>query len=516
MDFMTSSAVYECSNGTSYVGLRVHHSGFYRLSKEVSRMRRLCDDEGALSDPHVDRFLRAVERYRYQVSAAPISFSGTDLSIPEVLAALAEDGRAIGVGWPRLDEICLGLISLLADLTADDSAPYLECAACARCKPNVGREAMVVCPTNLLTAARDTADNLIGAGALTLLAPSELKSGPTYDRLLMAGPFSWFARRAAHVLTAPRAREMVSVSYDWLPDNWRPDSTFVQSEICAAYAPKAPVASSCPIMPTRAEVEVLDEEVLPSSEALFDGFSSSAATRQRNDYESDPVPTRGFLLEPASMLLVEDDPESRMLAIDFSREPGRQVVKMRISEIVPGVFVLHRSVGGGDFVVDLANRILGSRRDHLRGRQALWKDRLRPRAMRDGYEQVARELESCGSKIASYQNVRNWVSARNIATSDQVDFDAIMRFVGLEDQADSLWQEMKEIRGAHLRAGQQIARMLLREVARADLSQLLRLGYGDFDLGDDDGGVLTAQRVIEVVQTTPPCLESNLPLFRDV
>jgi len=512
--FAVSSTVYECSNATRYVRLRLHHSAFYQFSREVTRLRHLCEEDGALTDARVERFLADAERYRYQVSAAPVSFNTRALGAPAVLGRMLEDARAIQAGWPRFTQTLDAVTSRFASLVDCEDAPYVECAACSGCKPNVGREAMVVGPTNLLTAAREAADRLIGPNALSIIAPSELRGGPTYDRLLLAGPLAWFARRHPHVLTAPRAPELVSVSYDWLGDGWRRATDFLQSETRPAALPQAPRSTSCRLMPVEPQVEVLEENVHPSSESVFE--TVAVHSRGRTEQDSEPVPTRGFLLEPASILLVEDEPENKMLAIDFTREPGRQVVKMAIGDIVPGVFVLHRSVGGGDFVVDLANRILGNRKDYLRGRQVLWKDRLRRHAMRDGYEATAYALIKCGSRIASYQNVRNWISSRNISTNDRNDFDAIMRLVDLERESDLLWREMKDIRRAHARAGQQIKGMLIREVGRADCSELLALGYGEFDLGIEDGGVLTAQRVMEVVEGTPPCPEAELPMFKDI
>ncbi len=512
--FAVSSSVYDCSNAIRYVRLRLHHSDFYEFSREVTRLRRLCEEDGALTDVRVERFLADAERYRYQVSAAPVAFNASALGAHAALDRMLRDSIAIQTGWPRFSQSLDTISSRLASLAESGDAPYVDCAACSGCKPDVAREAMVVGPTNLLTAAREAVDNLIGSGALSIITPSELRSGPTYDRLLLAGPLAWFARRHPHVLTAPRAPEIVSVSYDWLADSWRRATDFLQSETCPSALPKPPISRVCRLMPVEPQVEVLEEGVLPSSESLF----GAAAVRGHGStpHDSPPVPTRGFLLEPASMLLVEDDSENKMLAIDFTRESGKQVVKIPIGDIVPGVFVLHRSAGGGDFVVDLADRILGNRRDYLRGRQVLWKDKLRRLAMRDGCDTTARALQRCGSRIASYQNVRNWISTRNISTNDRADFDAIMRLVDLDRESDALWREMKDIRRAHLRAGQQIARLLIREVGKADCSELLALGYGDFDLGSEDGGVLTAQRVMEVVPGTPAYPEADLPMFKDI
>ena len=214
--------------------------------------------------------------------------------------------------------------------------------------------------------------------------------------------------------------------------------------------------------------------------------------------------------------MVEDDDSSRMLIIDFSRDKARRVVRLSVADIEPGMFVLRRSSGGGDFIVDLANRILGVRKNYLRSRQREWKDKLRWHVLEHGYDETVRHLLSLGSLIASYQNVRNWISPRHIKTNSMVDFKAIASLTGLSSECEQLWDEMTEIRRAHQAAGAQVSKMLLRRVSRADGAELQRLGYVDFDLGAEDGGTLTAQRVLERVPDSPPCTSDLLPMFSEI
>ena len=172
------------------------------------------------------------------------------------------------------------MVEILGDLLADDSAPYLECAACCTCKGLVESEAMVLWPTNLLSASRQTIDDLLGHDCLTLLSPADLKNGKTYSRLLLAGPFCWFDRHSSHVLTAPKAPEIVSLSYDWLPDYWGLGNAFTESEECGEESQASYASVHCPTLEPRGDVVLLDdEEVLPTLPVLV--------TSARHDHESD-------------------------------------------------------------------------------------------------------------------------------------------------------------------------------------------------------------------------------------
>jgi hypothetical protein len=58
---------------------------------------------------------------------------------------------------------------------------------------------------------------------------------------------------------------------------------------------------------------------------------------------------------------------------------------------------------------------------------------------------------------------------------------------------------MGEIDRAHRRAGHMIRRMLLQQIATMALDELERDGTMDFQLGDDDGGSVSAFQITEVL-----------------
>ena len=108
---------------------------------------------------------------------------------------------------------------------------------------------------------------------------------------------------------------------------------------------------------------------------------------------------------------------------------------------------------GGDYIVPVADRVMGRAAKHARERQRYWKDKLRAVVSREGLLATSVLLLDHGSQVANEQNVRNWMSYRNIRTQDKRDFIAIMRATGLEAETEQLWQEMGRIHRAHMRAG---------------------------------------------------------------
>ena len=70
-----------------------------------------------------------------------------------------------------------------------------------------------------------------------------------------------------------------------------------------------------------------------------------------------------------------------------------------------------------------------------------------------------------------------------------------MQLIGLENQAEEIWNQMRLITRAHIQAGRYITNLLLKEARKADLNELMRLGIMEFELPDRDAGSITAYRI---------------------
>jgi len=177
-----------------------------------------------------------------------------------------------------------------------------------------------------------------------------------------------------------------------------------------------------------------------------------------------------------------------------------------MNEIVPGVFVLLRSGGGGDFIVPVADGIMEKEGIRARACQKRWKELLRAQVLQYEYDKVVNTLTKHGSTRANPVNLKNWMSVRSIKTEFRNDFDAIMTTVGLEQDCATNWELMEIIDRAHRRAGHTIRSMLLEKVKTSDLSSLKRTGKMVFELDADAHISITAFQVKKVLDETMPVL----------
>jgi hypothetical protein len=216
-------------------------------------------------------------------------------------------------------------------------------------------------------------------------------------------------------------------------------------------------------------------------------------------------------------VLIAADEGASSLIIDASEMGRTSVRRVRIDELEQGMYLLLRTAGGGDFIVPLADRILGASAAKLRSEQVEWKDRLMRSAIerfgalsrRDLSSLVCTELHSQGLSHVRPAHVHYWMSSKCIRPRQSEDFAAVIKWAGLEDRAQSLWTAMGEIDRAHRRAGHLIRRMLLQKIAETSLDPLERDGEFDFELGEQGGGSISAYQITDIAAE-----ELDVPLDR--
>jgi hypothetical protein len=201
-------------------------------------------------------------------------------------------------------------------------------------------------------------------------------------------------------------------------------------------------------------------------------------------------------LENRSGVFLDADEGGSWLVIDLAEEAATRVKRISVSSIEPGMYVLLREGGGGDYIVPVADKILASGATNARGLQRHWKSKLRDAVQMYGSYTVSMQLKKLGSVRANEGNVRNWMSERNIRTDDERDFAAIMRLVGLDEEKEEYWNNAALIDRAHRQAGGHIRKLLLRQVLTADLRDLERLGRMKFELSASGAGQMIALRVV--------------------
>ena len=217
-----------------------------------------------------------------------------------------------------------------------------------------------------------------------------------------------------------------------------------------------------------------------------------------HDADDDDVDATLFVLEDNSGVFLEDDDDALLTIIDLEKDQALAVQRIRRREIERGTFILLRTEGGGDYILEVADRLMGPKAIAIRACQNDWKRRMRIAVRDNGAEATCRGLKKHGALRANEANLRSWTNNRSIRPQSQDDFHAMMRLVGLDGESQEIWDKMGEVRRAHQTAGQRVRRLLLERVRACDMEELERMGRMDFELPGEDGGTLTAFRIVDI------------------
>jgi hypothetical protein len=324
------------------------------------------------------------------------------------------------------------------------------------------------------------------------------------DVLVSIGPCGWFPD---HVFTAPRSPCINVVSFRWIRDPWKPGPIFLCGSNAAADKSRKhrigvmPQVGGQPPSGNTTSPELHPLDLLPPLPTF--GKTVSRIAPGQPGFSDEMVPARLCYLNGGRAVFISADEGASSLIIDPSDTGDSIVRRVPADELEPELYLLLRTSGGGDFIAPLADRILGSHAAERRAQQAEWKGRLVAAAQerfgalgrRELSARVAGSLRSQGRSDARPANVHYWMSSKCIHPRKEEDFAAVLAFAGLADRAQQLWEAMGEIDRAHKKAGQAIRQMLLRRIAATSLEPLERDGEMVFDLGEQDGGALSAFQI---------------------
>jgi hypothetical protein len=397
--------------------------------------------------------------------------------------------------YPQLAALVGQVIDLLDLLSSTKDSPLFDAASGVIGSALGGSFAIVLCEprlTALIPSALLTVPALKGARVLT---QQQLRDTVWYDQLLLFGAPSWYGN---HVFQAPRSRQIDVFRYAWL------SGKVVATGLFTAPLGEGPTSEAD--ASDEASGDVLDVgDVLPPAwlaDLSFADLARHAEGEAEDDASRETVRARPFLLEGDHVVFLEAEDNATALVLDLDEDEEDRLQRLPVDDVSEGMYLLLRAAGGGDYVVAVADGLLGPIKMQVRTMQYEWKARLRGLVRESTLLEVSLRLLDRGSQKANEANVRHWMWGRSIRPNDRADFDAIMNLVGLGAEKDRYWLAMKAIDVAHLQAGQVIRRALLAQVRKADLSALERAGNMEFDLPGGDTGRMIASRVIQVGRET--------------
>lgn len=502
MSFITidaASAIYSCGNSLTIHRHPVAHADFYILCRAIKTFEQALGE--AANDEYWATFIRWLRRYRFHMLAAPLPFNWQDPRLPDLERRIEEHITRCNAIYPQFSSQAHDLLNIFHQLAISSSNPLLECLMQVwRGLPEESaailvKEARLVAATEAVVRASQT----VAYKDVDVIAPSQADYARCYQHLFVIGSMYWFPN---HIIAAPRANTIHIVSYRWLVNKWQHRPVFTGTSQGSIGAISEAQASNT----EEPDILLKTTDFLPviDARALSQRLSHNAG---EVDSEQEDVPARLLVLAGDIGVFVEAADQTKVLTInldnDDSDDARGHIQRVTFNELAPGMFILLRTEGGGDYIVPVADKLMGpelARR--ARQSQAHWKSLLRKAAFQRGLFETCIDLIDLGSRRANETNVRNWMASRTIRPNEQDDFRAILRLVGLEADFDTYWGNTEIILHAHRKAGFHIRDQLLRQISVSDLQPLRKLGQMEFFLPKADGGSLTAFRVEHIDPNT--------------
>ncbi len=478
----------------------VDHPALADASRSLRALVQSLGDE--IADEYWRSTLGPARRLAFAFCSAPLPFAHSAALAGIDWAKINRQVRLCQHLFPDSHEALGSLVQKLEQLSAEDSSPLI--APLEELARQSGRLCVAMRNPRMNQAV---AAYFAGNAALRnakVVSPAQLRGAHACDALAVIGPCGWHPE---YVFSAPRAPAIHVISFRWIRDAWKPGPILLHNPDASAGQHRNHRIGTIPKIGGESArhdpfpSDILPLDLLPPIPAFARNGSTGSGTH--SDSTAETVPARLCHLSGSRAVFVAADEGATSLIIDTS-EMGRAAVRrVPADELEPGQYLLLRTAGGGDFIAPLADRILGAAAAKRRSEQAEWKNRLVSQATqqfgtisrRELASHVCSSLRARGLSQARPENIHYWMSSKCIRPRKEEDFAAILDFAGMEATARELWAAMGEISRAHVRAGQLIRRMLLQKIAETSMEPLERDGEMVFDLGDQDGGALSAFQI---------------------
>ena len=464
--------VYGDASGCEIARHWVDHAGLADVSRSL---RSMVQSLGADAEDEFWRLtLGPLRRITFALCSAPVPFA----TIAEILKPdcekLIRQGHLCRQLFPdahgRLEAVLRSLEPILAE-TYSPFLPALESIAGQSPEMSV-----IMRNPRWNRAAADTFAANTALRGVKVSSAAQLRGAHHCNTLAVIGPCAWFPE---YVFSAPRAFSIHIISYRWIRDSWKPGPIFLPGTGESSSHSGNHRIGSLPrvggvTVPEHAQPgDIQPADLLPPLPAFVHGGSHSVGSGAANREET--LPARLCQLSGGRAVYVSAEDGASSLVIDTSELGDSIVRRVPVGELEPGVYLLLRTAGGGDFIAPLADRILGLLATARRSQQAEWKVKLLERACeqfgvltrRELSHRIARHLQAASPNQVRAANIHYWMGSKCIRPRDRKDFSAILRFAGMEGREKELWEAMGDIDSAHRQAGHHIRQMLLQKIATA-------------------------------------------------
>lgn len=478
-DFISITSVnriYEVASDASVGWVIAEHQDLAEFSVAVRNLGRSLGD--LRIDPFWSEVLSSLRLMRWCLSSIPLRFAHPSLGVGEMVRRIEGSAPEAAASYPRHFEQLTETIALARGLATSNDDPLGDIAREALSEA-LGQRSALLLPNRRHQPAVETAFRGL-APWLEVVTAADLADCDPY-RLLVATGTTYSYRREPFVFLAPRAEAVKFVRWKWVHDEF-PAHGLLEGGRSSARS--ARFAQS-----PRARGLIEADEVAP----VLDWNAIGSRVGVHRDSRQLPESLEAWMFILAGGHAIPLAVGGQSLTIEPEAEGSDRLrTDVPVDDLEPGDYILVREAGSGDFLIDVADSLMGAEGRSLRAKQREWKSILRQRIADQGLDAVSAALRVSGARHAHPWNVRYWAGTRALKPDD---FTLLMKYLGLDAAADDFVAAMDQLIGFHIKAGHRIRKMILDGIGEADLTPLAADGTMSFELQGADGGTLTAYRI---------------------
>ena len=480
--------IYNCRRQLKVTYHPVEHEIFRIFCFSVRNLQKKINEIG--EQENWSQFLRDIKSYQFKLCASPLSFNNSSLLTEEYISSLQIKLSKYEQVYPDIYPLANQVLEQLRYLICLEENPLLD--TCLDIALTVKTEdiAILVKQSNLVPLFKNCLETENLNHNFKVIVPSELKGLITYKKIIMIGTPNLFPE---YILTSPRTSQLKIVSYNWLNIDWQNEPIFENSDnFTEVFIQKPYTKGQIDNSITNNLIEA--NEILPQNpnwREIADNFNSTYS-----DSNEDVIEAKLFVLMEQSMGILLNI-EKKVFTVTYHVSENPELLKIPVSNIEPNMFILLRSNGDEDYITPLANQILGDKAEEYAQLQQEWKSKLRSLVKCYGIEAISKGLVAKGLEEAkNHQNIKNWMSADHIKPRGLM---TILDYLDLDHRSYKFKEAATLIRQAHQKAGFYVRKLLLNQLQKSDLSNLVKLGSMEIELKEIRGVSLIAYRVTEVL-----------------
>ncbi len=465
------------------------HNELFSFFQQKFRLDSFLREAGE-HDRYAENLRMLLNYLAFEYANCPLFLNSPYFYRDERMEKIKSNASKVIQSYPGQSEILEGILELIGSLEVCQDNPLLE-----KIEERIGFKdaCLVLINPDCTQAVVEMCENY---GVNICINPANSIPENSYTKGIYCGCAKYFP---LHSFWAPMYKELYSVRYVWFLDYIKPVQE-IYGQAVPMIAPTLQIKEKPPLPVSKedyTEIE-LDDPVSNFTTEMFQQYKSNYTDNSYEDAECRIV----ILRKGKFVFLPADENYTHHCLLNLDKEPAAK--KVLIAEFDENTAILLRERGGGDYVAETANKIMGERTDELRNSQSQWKTALRIVINSIGIAEVSYFLsrEGC-STASSHQNLRNWVAPGLIRPDSDNDFRILLQYLDLGDQADEIIKRMNLIRRAHRRAGHQISRELRGLIENdKNLNSIFDDGYKIYSAEGDSGGKLGVYMFKSVLDET--------------